>query len=133
MRTWIAALFVCLISTGVSAQSVTNGTNWVNKKGSELRVVDIASDGAFNGVYINKANDFHCGDDPMSVTGTLKDNLISFSVRWKNDKVDCNAVTVWIGYYVDGKLYLNWDEVYISESTGLPTHQRNSDIFEQRK
>lgn len=126
-------LFTTLIAvffTGLShAQGVTPGSKWVNESGSEMEIATIGADGSIAGMYINRADGFGCKDEPMALSGWLNGALISVSVRWKNGNVDCNSLTGWTGYYASGQIFTDWELMFISAQTGLPTRLGGNDVF----
>ena len=132
-------LFTMLIAIGFAGfahaqdavrHGITPGSKWVNELGSEMEIVTVDPNGAITGIYINRAAGFDCQDEPMALSGWLNRGLlISFSVRWKNEHVDCDSLTGWTGYYASGQIFTNWELVYISARTGLPTRLDGSDTF----
>lgn len=126
-----ALLLITTVSTAY-AQSIQAGSTWVNAGGSELSIASIGSDGAILGTYVNKVKGFSCKNEPMNLTGWLDGDLISFTVRWKNKNVDCKSITSWTGYFASGKIFTEWDLVYTASSTGLPTHLKDSNVFEKK-
>lgn len=126
----IIAVAFSVAFAGLShAQGIATGSEWVNDGGSEMKISTINSDGSISGTYINKADGFNCKNEPMALSGWLNGDLITFSVRWKNANVDCNSLTNWTGYYASGKIFTDWNLMFVSAQTGLPTRLSDSNVF----
>ncbi len=121
-------VWVSFASVGY-AQGIKPGSEWVNTSGSEMKITNIEADGSISGTYINRAEGFSCKDESMTLSGWIDGDLVTFSVRWKNSNVDCNSLTNWTGYYASGKIFTDWDLMFVSAQTGLPTRLSDSNVF----
>jgi hypothetical protein len=132
MTRFVFALVGLLGSGAAFGQSLPVGSTWVNDGGSEFTVDAVGPDGKITGTYVNKAAGFQCQEEPMAVIGWLDGDLVSFAVRWKNANKDCGSITSWTGYVAAGRLFTDWDLIYTSAETGLPTHLKQSNVFKPK-
>lgn len=129
VKTYALAACFTLLSTAVMGQSLSPGSVWTNTRGSIFTITDINAEGYLTGTYVNKAAGFGCQNEPMAVSGRVKGNLLSFTVRWENANVDCNSITSWTGYSESDQIFTDWDLVFIGSGTGKPTHMKDSSVF----
>ena len=129
MKVIASLLIYFLVTSSAMAQSVKPGSRWINAGGSVLEISTVSATGELTGTYTNNVKGIGCKGQAIALKGWLNGDLITFTVRWKNAQVDCNSITTWTGYHAAGKIFTDWDLIFISATTGLPTHMRNTNVF----
>lgn len=113
-----------------SAQAPSVGGTWVNDHGSTLVIQSIGTDGSVAGTYANNAPGYKCAGVAFPIVGWMDGSRISYTVRWRNDSVDCASITSWTGYFNEGRLGVEWVLVY--EDNGVSRLKAGSDAYARR-
>jgi hypothetical protein len=107
-RTALAFLVLITASVTAFAQSLPSWSIWKNQRGSILKVLAVAPDQTFTGIYINNEPGFACQGTPFNLTGRASGSKVTFTVLWKNAWQDCKSKTVWYGFDLGPTMPTKW-------------------------
>lgn len=119
-----------------TARLVPGASSWVSRQGSVM-LLDIGPDGLVQGYFLNNAPGKGCRGIPYRLSGRMRDDTISFQVRWRNGVTDCMSETRWRGHMQPSRnggfeIVAEWHRSSTVATASQAAPERGLDVFTHR-
>ncbi|MEI7871232.1 MAG: avidin/streptavidin family protein [Alphaproteobacteria bacterium] len=125
----ICAAAALAAPTSADAQSISPQTRWANNHGSELVIQSIGADGRLAGTYSQDVPGYACRGVAFPIVGWVDGDRISYTMRARNESVNCEFITSWTGFVQNGQLYAEWSVVQWNAEAGRQWLTRGTDVY----